>query len=129
MVNRKTIIFIAGFWTVSFLTGYGSAATGLIDYEEYQFLKKVIAGIIRKVKEIDLRLKDVEERVSRLERLIQAEEKKCTVNASWLRVRKCPSFECKVVGLLKKGTQRKVLEEKEGWKKIEEGWVKAEYCK
>jgi len=130
VVNKKIAILIAGMWAGSYLSGYGLASIGVIGYEDVMLLKRVTAGIIRKVKELDLRVKDIEERISALERKLSADtEEKCRITASWLRIRECPSFECKVVGLIRKGTEKEILEEKDGWKRVEEGWIKGEYCK
>ena len=50
------------------------------------------------------------------------------MTASLLNVRKDPSLQGDVVGMLEKGTELDVLEEKEGWYLTATGWVMAEYC-
>jgi uncharacterized protein YgiM (DUF1202 family) len=57
------------------------------------------------------------------------------VTASSLNVRAIPSTKGTVLGTLKKGQEVRVLEEKDGWKKVQsdgqapEGWVAGEYLK
>ena len=57
------------------------------------------------------------------------------VTASSLNVRAIPSTKGTVLGTLKKGMEVRVLETKDGWKKVQsdgaapEGWVAGEYLK
>jgi N-acetylmuramoyl-L-alanine amidase len=57
------------------------------------------------------------------------------VTANTLNVRAIPSTKGTVLGTLKKGMEVRVLEEKNGWKKVQsdggapEGWVAGEYLK
>ena len=57
------------------------------------------------------------------------------VAAKSLNVRALPSAKGTVLGTLKKGQEVRVLESKDGWKKVQsdgaapEGWVAAEYLK
>ncbi|HTO08689.1 MAG TPA: SH3 domain-containing protein [Myxococcota bacterium] len=57
------------------------------------------------------------------------------VTANSLNVRAIPSTKGTVLGTLKKGMEVRVLEEKNGWKKVQsdgalpEGWVAGEYLK
>lgn len=57
------------------------------------------------------------------------------VVATSLNVRAIPSTKGTVLGTLKKGQEVRVLEEKDGWKKVQsdgvapEGWVAGEYLK
>jgi uncharacterized protein YgiM (DUF1202 family) len=58
-----------------------------------------------------------------------------TVTAKSLNVRAEPTKTGMVLGSLKKGTEVRVLEEKDGWKKVQsdgaapEGWVHGDYLK
>jgi uncharacterized protein YgiM (DUF1202 family) len=57
------------------------------------------------------------------------------VSASTLNVRAIPSTKGTVLGTLKRGQEVRVLEEKDGWKRVQsdgvapEGWVAGEYLK
>jgi uncharacterized protein YgiM (DUF1202 family) len=57
------------------------------------------------------------------------------VTAKSLNVRAEPSTTGMILGALKKGTEVRVLEEKDGWKKVQsdgaapEGWVHGDYLK
>lgn len=52
-----------------------------------------------------------------------------TVFGGNLNIRKKPSIDAQIVGVLKSGTQVEILEELEGWRKIQGGYVKADWVK
>ena len=105
--------------------------------------KQALAGVIKKVLKLDSEVKELKVRVNELEKarvqtapsLSSADGRLCVIRASWLRVRKCPSLKCEVLGILRKGTEvvyLKTLQTDIKWRKVGEplkGYLSAKYCK
>ena len=121
----------------SYFSGYAVAGAGWVTPEDITLLKRALAGVIRKVKDLDFRVRDLEKRVEDLEARIAREVspkspkkgKKCVVTASWLRIRTGPGTKYDVVGYLRKGRVKTMLKTQDGWVRVEEGWVSGKFCK
>lgn len=133
MVGRAGAVLL-GIAIGSYITGYAVAGAGWVSSERIRSIELALAGVIRKVKEIDFRMRDLETRVQSLERrvsLVKSEEvrrERCRVVASWLKIRKEPSLSSPVLGYLRRGVQKEVLERRGEWLRIEEGWISGKYC-
>ncbi len=135
MVGRAGAILL-GIAVGSYITGYAVAGAGWVSADRIRSIELALAGVIRKLKEVDFRTKDLNTRVGVLERKVallakndKREEIKCRVVASWLRIRNEPSLSSPVTGYLKKGVVKKVLEKRKKWYRVEEGWIYGRYCK
>lgn len=138
MVGKAGAVLI-GIAIGSYITGYAVASAGWVSSDRIRSIELALAGVIRKLKEIDFRTKDLDTRVQALERRVslievekeekvEREEERCKVKASWLRIRSEPNTSSRILGYLRKGVEKKVLERKEGWIRIEEGWISGKYC-
>jgi len=141
MVGKAGAILL-GIAVGSYITGYAVAGAGWVSSDRIRSIELALAGVIRKLKEVDFRTRDLDTRIQVLEKKValiesgkgneeKAREKegKCRVVASWLRIRSEPNTSSRVLGYLRRGVEKRILERKEGWIRIEEGWVSGKYCR
>ena len=141
---RDLLKWIAFFGAISLVSYTGGQASAPYLAEEYVELKnelwrykQALAGVIRKVLELDREVKNLKKEVSEVKNnlAVAGEGTECFITASWLRIRKCPSLKCEVIGLLKKGTRIAYIDEIKtdiAWKKTvqpKEGYIASKYCR
>lgn len=146
MVKIENVVKgVAVLGLVSLLSYTGGQASAPYMVEEYAQIKnelwrykEALAGVIKKVIFLDRKVSELERRVTGLEEdvaLVKEEEEErrtCTVVASWLRVRECPSTTCRIVGALRRETKVRYSATVDGWRKMFSptvGYVSAKYCR
>ncbi|HIQ49152.1 MAG TPA: SH3 domain-containing protein [Aquifex aeolicus] len=122
--------------TLSFPSGY---LTGAV-IDESELILRAVYKLIEKVSFLEKRIKKIEEEIKKLSLKKDGEvfiemgvKSKYLVTATKLRIRRCPSFSCTVLGYFRKGDIVEELKTFGEWKKVrsvsggKEGWVYEKY--
>lgn len=137
-------IAVLGLISLLSYTGGQASAPYMVDEfaemkNELWRYKEALAGVVKKVVQLDSkvsnvenRLVKVEEKVASIEGKVKEEVGTCVVTSYWLRVRNCPSLKCGTIGLLRRGTMVSYVSTVDGWRKVFGplgGYLSAKYCK
>jgi len=133
---KKKAVFLISSLLLSYPLGY---TTGYAITEGEKLLFEAVYKLIKKYYELENRLNNLEEKVRKLEiKSFQSPfvsegfiRDKYVVVANRLRIRKCPSFRCKVIGYFMKDEIVEKVSEYGVWFKVhsggKKGWVHSNY--